>query len=118
MKEMMDPYLEYYNGHLFLAEMLDAAGKRQMDLPTLPKFTHANGHPFLCWNATLGCCTWRDCKFQMDGGHPDCNDITDKFANNCINVLAKGILVRMDIGGGGGGSPGKKYKTGEGANPA
>ncbi len=74
---------------LFLAEMLDAAGKRQTDLPTLPKFTHTNGRPFLCWNATLGCCTWQDCKFQMDGGHPDCNNITNKFANNCIDVLAK-----------------------------
>jgi hypothetical protein len=54
----------------------------------------------------------------MYGGHPDCNDITGKFANNCIDVLAKGILARMNIGVGGGGSPGKKYTTGEGANPA
>ena len=114
----MDPYLEYYNGRLFLAEMLDAAGKSQTDLPTLPKFTHANGHPFLCWNATLGRCTWQDYNFQMDRGHSDCINITGEFANNCINVLAKGILVRMNIGGGGGGLPGKKYKTGEGANPA
>jgi hypothetical protein len=54
----------------------------------------------------------------MDGGHPDRNNITNEFANNCIDVLAKGILARMNIGGGGGGSPGKKNKTGEGANPA
>ncbi len=115
---MMDPYLEHYNGCLFLAEMLDAAGKRQTDLPTLQKFTHTNGRPFLCWNATLGRCTWRDCKFQIDGGHPDRSDITDEFTNNCIDILAKGVLARMNIGGGGEGSPGKKYKTGDTANSA
>ncbi len=57
-KEMMNPYFDCYSGQLFLAELLDASGKRQTDLPTLPKFTHANGRPFLCWNCTLGHCTW------------------------------------------------------------
>jgi hypothetical protein len=97
----MDPYLDRYSGQLFLAELLNALGKRQTDLPTLPKFTHANGHPFLCWNCTIGCCTWREYKFQMEGGHPDRNDITDKFADNCVNILANGVLARLSIGGGG-----------------
>jgi hypothetical protein len=47
---MMDPYLEHYNGRLFLAEMLDAAGKRQTDLPTLVDIglveSHFNIHVF------------------------------------------------------------------------
>jgi hypothetical protein len=107
---MMDPYLERYSGRLFLAELLNAAGKRQMDLPTLPKFTHANDRPFLCWNFTLGQCTWRECKIQMEGGHPDHSDITNEFADNCVDILAKGVLAQLSIGGGGG-SPGKKYKT-------
>jgi hypothetical protein len=116
-KEMMDPLLERNSGHLFLAELLDAAGKRQTDLPTLPKFTRANGHPFLCWNATLARCTWRDCKFQMKGGHPDRSDITDEFADNCVDVLLKGVLARLNIGGEQG-SPQKKYKSGEVVNLA
>ncbi len=99
-KEMMDPYLERYFGRLSLAELLDAAGKRQMYLPTLPKFTHTNGRPFLCWNFTLGRCTWRDCKFKMEGGHPDRNDLTNKFADNCVDILAKGVLACLNIGGG------------------
>jgi hypothetical protein len=48
----------------------------------------------------------------MEGGHPDRNDIIDKFADNCVDVLAKGVLARLSIGGGGG-SPGKEYKTSE-----
>jgi hypothetical protein len=39
----MDPYLERYNGRIHLAEELDAAGKWQKDLPTLPHFCYANG---------------------------------------------------------------------------
>jgi hypothetical protein len=42
-RALMDPYLEQYNGRLHLAEVLDAAGKRQSDLPTLPRFCYANG---------------------------------------------------------------------------
>ncbi len=48
-KELMDPYLERYNGRIHLAEVLDAAGKRQTDLPTLPRFCHSNGRPFESW---------------------------------------------------------------------
>ncbi len=92
-KEMMDPYLECYSGRLFLAELLNAAGKRKTDLPTLPKFTHANGRPFLCWNFRLGQCTWRECKFQMEGGHPHCNNITNKFATTALAFLQKECLL-------------------------
>jgi hypothetical protein len=53
-KELMDPYLEQYNGQIHLAEVLDVAGKHQTDLPILPRFCHSNGWPFLCWNSTLG----------------------------------------------------------------
>ncbi len=42
-KALMDPYLEWYNGRIHLAEVLNAVGKRQMDLPTLPRFCYANG---------------------------------------------------------------------------
>jgi hypothetical protein len=47
-KALMDPYLEGYNGRIHLNEVLNAAGKCQTDLPTLPRFCYANGRPFLC----------------------------------------------------------------------
>jgi hypothetical protein len=106
----MDPYLEKYNGRIHLAEVLDAAGKRQTDLPTLPRFCHANGWPFLCWNSTLGQCFYRECRYLQDGGHPGPNNIPDEFADNVIDVISKGIHARMRTGGGEG-SPGKKAKT-------
>jgi hypothetical protein len=51
---LMDPYLERFNGRIHLTEVLNVAGKCQTDLPMLPRFCHANGRPFLCWNSTLG----------------------------------------------------------------
>jgi hypothetical protein len=53
----------------------------------------------------------------MEGGHPDRNNITNKFADNCVDVLAKGVLARLSIGGGGR-SPRKKYKSGKVVNLA
>jgi hypothetical protein len=53
----------------------------------------------------------------MEGGHPNRNDITNKFADNYVNFLAKGVLAWLSIGRGGG-SLGKKYKSGEVVNLA
>ncbi len=107
---MMGPYLEQYNGCIHLAEVLDAAGKHQTNLLTMPKFCHANGHPFLCWNSTLGRCMYRECKFLREGGHPGPNDITDDFAKKVCVVIGPGIQKRMQQGGGDD-SPAKKVKT-------
>jgi hypothetical protein len=43
----MDTYLDLMQGCLQTAVVLDASGKRQTDLPTLPKYTHPNGCPLL-----------------------------------------------------------------------
>jgi hypothetical protein len=108
-KALMDPYLEHFNGHIHLNEVLDAAGKRQTDLPTLPRFCYANGRPFLCWNSTLGRCMYRDCRYLRKGGHPGQNDIPDDFADKVCAVIRPGIQARMQPGGGEG-LPGKKIK--------
>jgi hypothetical protein len=50
---MMDTYLDLTQGHLQLTNVLNASGKQQMDIPTLPKYTHPNGRPFLCWSCIL-----------------------------------------------------------------
>ncbi len=105
----MGPCLEWYNGCIHLAKVLDAAGKRQTDLPTMPKFCHANGRPFLCWKSTLGRCMYRECKYLWEGGHPGPNDITDDFANKVCVVIGPGIQKRMQQGGGDG-SLAKKVK--------
>ena len=54
LKTMMAAYLERTNGRVHLAKLLNAAGKRQTDLPTLPQYVHPNGKPFLCWSSFLG----------------------------------------------------------------
>jgi hypothetical protein len=108
-KALMDPYLEWYNGRIHLAEVLDAAGKRQTDLPTLPRFCYANGRPFLCWNSTLGRCMYRECCYLREGGHPGPNNIPDDFAEKVCAVISRGIQARMQPGGGDG-SPGTKLK--------
>lgn len=109
-KTMMATYLDRTNGRVHLAEILGAAGKKQTDLPTLPQYVHPNGRPFLCWTNVLGRCTYRECRFHQQGGHPNPKDITDDFADKVIDTLNKGILA---LGGTGtpGGSPSKKQKV-------
>jgi hypothetical protein len=112
-KDMMHHYLVHTNGRVHLAEILDAAGKRQNDLPTLPKYVHPSGHPILCWSSILGKCTFRDCRYRKEGGHPLLEDIRDEFANQLIDTINKGIIA---LSGHQGGSPSKKLKGNDG-NP-
>jgi hypothetical protein len=106
----MQGYLERTNGRIHLAEILAAAGKGQRDLPTLPKYVHATGRPFLCWSSVLGRCTFRDCRFRKEGGHPLPADVTDEFADRVINVIGKGVVT---ANGHTVGSPAKKQKGSE-----
>jgi hypothetical protein len=108
-KALMDPYLEHFNRLIHLTQVLDAAGKRQTDLPTLPRFCHANGRPFLCWNSTLRRCMYRDYHYLREGSHPGHNDIPNDFAKKVCAVISPGIQARMQPGGGEG-PPGKKLK--------
>jgi hypothetical protein len=108
-KALMDPYLKWFSGRIYLNEVLDAAGKQQTDLPTLPRFCYANGRPFLCWNSTLGRCMYRNCCYLREGGHPGHNDIPDDFADKVCAVISPGIQARMQTRSGEG-SPGEKLK--------
>jgi hypothetical protein len=107
----MQGYLERTHGQVHLAKILTAAGKTQTNLPTLPKYVHTTGRPFLCWSSILGRCTFRDCWFQKEGGHPLPADITDEFANQVIDVIRKEVITH---GGHPGGTPPKKHKGGDG----
>jgi hypothetical protein len=110
LKTLMQGYLECTHGQVHLAKILTAAGKTQTDLPTLPKYVHATGRPFLCWSSILRRCTFRDCWFRKEGRHPLPVDITDVFANQVINAIGKGVITH---GGHPGGSPPKKHKGGD-----
>ncbi len=110
-KAVMQGYLAHLNGQVHLAKILAAAGRRQTDLPTLPKYVHALGHPFLCWTSVLGRCTYRNCRFCKEGGHPLPADITDDFADQVINIIGKGLLKLITNTGSG--SPPKKQKVGD-----
>ncbi len=112
-KDMMHHYLVRTNGHVHLAEILNAVGKRQNDLPTLPKYVHPSSCPFLCWSSILGKCTFRDCHYHKEGGHPLPGDIMDEFANQLIDAINKGIIALSRHQGG---SPSKKLKGNDG-NP-
>ncbi len=107
---MMDTYLDLTQGHLQLADVLNASGKGQTDLPTLPKYTHPNGCPFLCWSCILSRFRYRECRFLREGGHPDPTNITDNFANSAVEVLLKGIISRVNQLQSGGSPQVKKQK--------
>ena len=99
------------NGRVHLAEIPTAAGQRQTDLPTLPKYVHPSGRPILCWTSVLGRCTYRDRRFRKEGGHPLPADITDEFVNQVTDVIGKSLIKPMPQMGAG--SPTKKQKVGE-----
>ena len=109
---MMLAYLERTNGRVHLAEILNAAGKKQTDLPTLPQYVHPNGRLFLCWSSILGRCTYRECRFLQQGGHPMAKDITDDFADKVVDTINKGIIALCGPPAGGVSSPPKKQKAG------
>jgi hypothetical protein len=109
-KALMDPYLERFNGRIQLNEVLDAAGKRQTDLPMLPRFCYDNRRPFMCWNSNLGRCMYQEYWYWRKGGHPGHKNIPDDFAEKVCAVIGPGIQVRMNPTGGDG-SPGKKIKV-------
>jgi hypothetical protein len=113
----MDTYLDLMQGCLQLADILDASGKRQTDLPMLPKYTHPNGRSFFCWLCILPQCRYHECRFLREGGHPDPANITDNFANSAAEVLSKGIIARVNQLQSGGSPQIKKQKLDAGHQP-
>jgi hypothetical protein len=105
----MQSYLLQTNGRVHLAKILAAAGWRQTDLPTLPKYVHPMGQPFLCWTSLLGRCTYRNCRFRKEGGHPIPADIMGEFVNQITDVIRKGVIKPAAHSGG---LPPKKQKVG------
>jgi hypothetical protein len=97
-KSMMQKYLKYTHGQIHLAEIFTAAAKTQTDLPTLPKYVHSTGRPFLCWASVLGKCGFRDCRFCKEGGHPFPGDITEELADQVINIIGKGVIPSASKG--------------------
>ncbi len=92
----MDTYFDLTQGRLQLADVLDTSGKWRTDHPTLPKYTHPNGCPFLCWSCVLSQCRCSEYRFLREGEHPDPANITDNFANSTVEVLSKGIIARVN----------------------
>ena len=107
---MMVAYLERTNGRVHLAKLLQAAGKKQTDLPTLPQYVHPNGCPSLCWSSVLGRCTFHECRFLQQGGHPLAKDIMNKFADKTVDTLNKGVIALCGTATSGG-LPPKKSKV-------
>ncbi len=90
-----------------LTEILDAANKRIMDLPTIPAYV-ANGRPFVCWAHILGLCTFANCQFK--NGHVPKADIPDAFADAVVAMLTPGVCHCVSGGKGAEGSPEKRPK--------
>jgi hypothetical protein len=56
---------------------------------------------------------YRECHFCKEGGHPIPAGVTDKFVNQCINIIDKGVITHS---GHPGGSLPQKFKGGKGGN--
>jgi hypothetical protein len=105
---MMADYVAAKGLRIRLTEILDAANKRIMDLPTIPAYV-ANGWPFVCWAHILGRCTFANCQFK--NGHVPQGAIPDSFADEVVAMLTPGVKQCVDTGRDSGGSPRKRLKT-------
>ena len=109
----MSTYLKRTSGRVHLDKILQAAGKKQADLPTLPQYIHLNGCPYLCWSSVLGQCKFHDCRFLQQEGHPLAKDIIDDFADKVVDTLNKGVISLCGIAPAGGSPPKKQKITAE-----
>ncbi len=95
-KLLMDPYLKKFNNFVNLSKILTSLGKRMPDLPTLPKYCHPTGQPFICWNSVLGkCVRGSRCKFSRR--HLSKGDATDKFADAVNDCIGKDVLYYTNL---------------------
>jgi hypothetical protein len=93
LKELMNPYFEKFYGQLYLVELLNATDKRQSNFLKLPKFTHPNRQPFICWNSTLGHYMFRECKYmRMQAAIPSRVTFLTSLQTSALTFLAKGSL--------------------------
>jgi hypothetical protein len=95
-KAVMDPYLQKYNNYFDLSALLTASGRRMGDLPTLPQYCSPTGATLICWNSILGkCFRGKQCKFFR--GHLRKGKAMDKFADNVIDTIGKGVTHYLDV---------------------
>jgi hypothetical protein len=66
------------------------------DLPTLPQYCSPMGATLICWNSVLGrCFRGKWCKFFQ--GHLRKGKATDKFADDVIDTIGKGVTHYLDV---------------------
>ncbi len=95
-KAVMDPYLQKYNNYINLSALLTASGRHMGDLPTLPQYCPPTGAILICWNSILGkCFRGKRCKFFQ--GHLRKGKATDKFADDMIDTIKKGVTHYLDV---------------------
>ncbi len=112
---LMNPYLNHFNGFLVLPELLKAGNVCYEDLPVLNWFHNpTTGESTVCWAHVPGPCHYQDCYFAARGGHPGCDDYTDKFAGNVVAMLGQVVATRMAANPQG--SLEKRLKTESGSN--
>ena len=92
----MNLYLELSNDILLLPSILNAGKIRMEDLPGLDKYKDlTTGRHIFCWAEVLGSCHFPECYFGKKGGHPVRADLSNKFAEQVVQVLVPGIEARM-----------------------
>jgi hypothetical protein len=95
-KAIMDPYLQKYNNYINLSALLTASGRHMGDLPTLPQCCSSMRATLICWNSVLGkCFRGKRCKFFQ--GHLRKGKATDKFVDDVIDTIKKGVTHYLDV---------------------
>ncbi len=93
-----------HNGRVYVAELLELAGKTVKDLPRHPTIDGPGaGTSRVCFPHIAGVCVHANC-YRKAYGHPRQDQISDDYANAVVAVLQPGIdrMVNGERGSGGG----------------
>ena len=113
-KRMMDPYLQKFNGRVQFLEILDAAGVRLNQLPTIRGQMDGN-RSLVCWQGLLGKCPHQsrgNCHFN----HIPRYDVPNDFAAEACRLLQPGVDYLVRNGRPPPGRDGEQNRQGNGRN--
>jgi hypothetical protein len=82
---MMRAYRQKFPGYINVISILNEGELRLTDLPRSEIVDKDTGKQMFCWAYGLGCCTYPNCRFAAQGGHPE--SVSDEFAEATCTVL-------------------------------
>jgi hypothetical protein len=93
---MMRAYQQKVPGNVNVFNILDECDLRLTDLLPSGIVDKDTGKQMFCWAYGLGCCTYPNCRFAAQGGHPE--TVLEEFADATCTLLGPCIQKIVNNG--------------------